>query len=173
VVTTNAGRAIYIVYSLLTIPIITILVSLMSDTLLSSLQRKAENLGVRSNEDQRYNARDAKCREKSPRWRRYTRKLFRGKLHIIKEEPEFPPPPPPPDDLGVDDVEAQIAKTKSRDEVLEDEVVGEVEHLERRVSEEVDDQLGIDPRESSVIERDIRRGTKTWSNIDGDGRMRG
>jgi hypothetical protein len=156
VVTTNAGRAIYIVYSLLTIPIITILVSLMSDTLLSSLQKKAEHLGVRSNEDQRYNARDAKCREKGPRWKRYTRKLFRGKLHIIKEEGESPPPPP--EDLGVEDLEAQIKKTTSGDEVLEDEVVGEVEHLERGGSEEVDSELGIGPREASVIERDIRRG---------------
>jgi hypothetical protein len=161
---------VYVVYSLLTIPIITILVSLMSDTLLSSIQRKAENLGVRSNEDQRYNARDAKCREKGPRWRRYTRKLFRGKLHIIKEEPESLPPPP--DDLGVDDVEAQIGKSKSGDDMMEDEVVGELEHLERRVSEEVDDQMGINPREASVMEQDIRRGVPGDEDVEQHPRRR-
>ena len=142
----------------------------MSDTLLSSLQKKAENLGVRSNEDQRYNARDAKCREKPPRWRRYTRKLLRGKLHIIKEELESPHAPP--EELGVEDVEAQIKKTQSGDERLEDEVVGEVEHLERRVEEEVDHELGIDPREAAVIEREIQRGDVAVEDLEQQPRRR-
>lgn len=45
--TTNLGRAIYIVYSMLTIPIMTILVSLMSDAILSKFQKAAERFGVR------------------------------------------------------------------------------------------------------------------------------
>lgn len=146
--TTNAGRAIYIVYSLLTIPIITILVSLMSDTILSSFQKRAETIGIRANEDQRFREQDKACRKKGPRWKYYTRKLFRRKSKIIKEDVTQA--------AAAKDLEAQIKKPPE-DEALKDEVEGEVENLERRVTAEVDSAMGIDKDESSMIEREIMR----------------
>jgi len=150
VVTTNAGRAVYIVYSLMTIPIITILVSLLSDGLLSALQKKAEFIGVRGKEDERLVEKDKIRREKGPRWRRYTPKFFRRKLKIIKEEEAATQGEP-------EDLESQAPEVPE-DEVLKDEVEGEVENLERKVTREVDTEMGIGDNEALMIEEEITSG---------------
>jgi len=147
VVTTNAGRAVYIVYSLMTIPIITILVSLLSEGLLSTLQKKAELIGVRVKEDERDVKQDKIRREKGPRWRRYTRKLFPRKLNVVKKEEAVT-------EGEVEDLESQAPEVPE-DEVLKDEIEGEVENLEQKVTRKVDTEMGINDTEASMIEEEI------------------
>jgi len=143
----------------MTIPIITILVSLLSDGLLSTLQKKAELIGVRVKEAESVVKEDKISREKGPRWRRYTRKLFRRKLNVIKEEE-------PVTERELEDLESQAPEVPE-DEVLKDEVEGEVENLEQKVARRVDTEMGIGDTEASMIEKEIVSG-----DIDADQRPR-
>jgi hypothetical protein len=147
VVTSNAGRAIYVVYSLLTIPIMTILISLMSDTFLSKFQKSAEQFGMKGGEDERY-SRMKKLREQmGPRWKYYTKKMFRRKV----EKPTFAAT------TRVDkDVEQGRVPDRSEDDVLREEIMEEVEEIRRSVDDEVDAEMGIGggrPLHKSITDR--------------------
>lgn len=138
-VTSNAGRAIYVVYSLLTIPIMTILISLMSDTFLFKFQENAEKFGVKGGEDERYSRmkKMKKLREQmGPRWKYYSRKMMGQKV----EKPTFPDTA-----SAVDrDVErGRVERDDSMDDYLREEVMEEVEEIRESVDEEVDAELGI------------------------------
>ena len=113
-VTTNIGRALYIVYSLLTIPIITILVSLMSDSLLSKFQKSAERWGVKRSEP-----------KKKKSWRSYFR--FKRK----KRKP------------GVsEDIDVEMGPPVDDHEILREEILEEMESLEDEAENEVERELG-------------------------------
>lgn len=78
VVTSNAARVVYIVYSMFTIPIMTILISLMSDTLLSRLIKRTERFGVKGGENQTFI--EGQNQRKYSAFRRLTRRPFRQKV---------------------------------------------------------------------------------------------
>jgi hypothetical protein len=140
VVTTNAGRAVYVVYSLFTIPIITIFISLMSDAFLSKFQKAAERFGIKGGEDEQFLEGQNECQRKGPRWGFYSRKLFRRKAkkpHVEK------------------DVEQNTDVSNLGDEVLRDEILDEVASIQESVNEDVDLTLGVDKREGKVPESEI------------------
>jgi hypothetical protein len=114
VVTTNVGRAIYIVYSLFTIPIMTILVSLMSDSVLSKFQKSAERFGIKG-EDQRTKEHELK-----------RRKFRRARK-------------PPSGDVET----GRIPTASTGDEILREEILDELESLEQHVENQVDTDLGL------------------------------
>lgn len=144
-VTSNVGRAIYVVYSLLTIPIMTILISLMSDTFLSKLQEHAEKFGIRGSEDERY-SRTKKMKELreqlGPRCNYYTRKILGRKV----EKPTFLDVSPAVDkdkDKDKDIERGRVQHDDSADDFLRHEVMEEVEEIRRSADEEVDVEMGI------------------------------
>jgi hypothetical protein len=135
-VTTNPGRVIYIIYSLFTIPIITILVSLLSDSLLSRFQHAAEYLGVRT-EDQRDvdNARHG--------LKAYF--TFRRKKEAQSPSQE-------------QDLEMGRPRLPSvGDEILEEEVIDEMEKIEERADELADEQMSKAGRTRSRERGAVRR----------------
>jgi hypothetical protein len=138
VVTTNAGRAIYIVYSLFTIPIITIMISLLSDTFLAQFRKGAEQWGIKGNEDQRFLEGQHLCEERTPRWKKVTRKLFRPRVQ--KSRSEILEEQPTPMET---DIEQGLDVSKVDDDILREEVLEEVKSIQESVAETVDSQLGI------------------------------
>ena len=138
-VTTNAARAVYIVYSLMTIPIMTILISLMSDAFLSRFQKSAEKFGVRGGEDQRYIAHRDECRRNGPRWRYYTRKVFHRRSRPAESE------------NAEIDVEQGPDMSNMEDELLRETVMEEMESI--RQSVDVEDESLTDRAKSSVAIR--------------------
>ena len=146
-VTTNAGRAVYIVYSLLTIPIMTILISMMSDTFLAKFQKGAEKLGIRGGEDQRFNEHQEPCQEVQEKRSRSLRKLFRRRVRKPLRGGNIETPPPAEVEKDVD-VERDVEKGEQEipsvgDDILREEILEEVESIEQSVNESVDSQLGI------------------------------
>ena len=132
VVTTNAGRAVYIVYSLFTIPIMTILISFMSDAFLSKFQKRAERFGLKGGEDQRYSERARKGKV----WESGVKKLFRRwrRRKSTEEDNDLESGRSPP----------------TGDEVLRNEILDEVRSIQENVDEEVPEPENGDENKSSL-----------------------
>ena len=162
--TTNVGRAIYIVYSLFTIPIMTILISLLSDSFFSKFQKAAENIGVKSVEDQHHlPARDLHPQVGPPKWKICFRKVF----HRRPRE-SYPPTPQAEPERDVERNEIPVVN----DDFLREEVLAEVESIKESVDKEVDKELGINEPKSRSMDRarekEVRRRKKAKTE-EGDG----
>jgi hypothetical protein len=105
----------------MTIPIMTILVSLMSDSLLSKFQKSAERFGVKGGEDKRYQKQKPESKKEAPRWRDRFR-IFHRKKTKRKPSEDLEKGPPP------------LVGT-SNDEILEEEILEEVQDIERHAEE--------------------------------------
>ena len=128
-VTTDAGRAIYIVYSLFAIPIMTILISLMSDTFLSTFQKKAEKFGVRVEEDQRY----SEFVNQGRKGKGWIKRLFRGLRRPTVEAGHL-----------------ESGRTVPvEDEILEEEVLDEVRSIQESVNERIHETEGEEEKLAS------------------------
>ena len=136
-VTTNVGRAIYIVYSLFTIPIMTILISLMSDTFLSKFQKKAERFGTRGGEDARY----SDLVKKGRRWERRIRRLFHRRSKPIAEEDK--------------DLESGQSPTNTGDDILREEILDEVQSIEETVDERIDESE-VEDQKLAPVKEDVK-----------------
>lgn len=169
----NAGRAIFIVYSLFTIPIITILISLMSDTFLAKFQKSAEKFGVKGGEDERYLGMQKRNRARGSRWKFITSKLFRKTSHPTDA-------PTRVDEGGSEDVERQDDAELGVDDYLTEEVMDEVRDIRRSVDQEVDAKLEKTRSSVSARSSEVEVGTsgrdggtrrRTWRDIvdDADG----
>ena len=157
--TSNAGRAIYIVYSLLTIPIMTILVSLMSDSVLSKFQRSAENFGMRGGEDKKYQKKK-ELKKEPPKWK------DRLKIFHLKKEPGK---------SKVKDLEngGPPLVDSMNDEILRDRIMEEVEEIERKAGEGVDMGIGDEKEGSGVLSPEAASSTsgtrkRTLRNMAGE-----
>jgi hypothetical protein len=149
VVTSNAGRAVYVVYSLFAIPIITILISLMADTFFSKFQKGAEMFGVKGGEDQRFLDGQAECQEKGPRWKHYTRKVFRRRARKPRVER---------------DVERTGDVPNLDDDILREEILDEVTSIEESVNEGVDLALGIEKPKTKKLEGETSNGERAGNS---------
>jgi hypothetical protein len=105
----------------------TILISLMSDTFFSRLQKRAERFGVKGGEDQRYIEERNFAHEHPTRWKKFTKKIFRRKPKKRHEEK---------------DVEQAQDGQNTGDEILREEVLEEVQSMQRAVDEEVGARIG-------------------------------
>lgn len=139
--TSNAGRAIYIVYSLLTIPIMTILVSLMSDSVLSKFQQSAERFGVRGGEDKRYQKKKEERKKEPPKWKDRL-KIFHLKKATGKSKVK-----------DLENGEPPLVGGMS-DEILRDRIMEEVEEIEREADEGVDMGVENEKESSGVVSLD-------------------
>jgi hypothetical protein len=147
----------------------TILISLMSDTFLSKFQKSAEQFGMKGGEDERY-SRMKKLREQmGPRWKYYTRKMFRRKV----EKPTIPATPRVDKDVE----QGQVPNDRSEDDFLREDIMEEVEEIRRSVDDQVDAEMGIGSgrplHRSSIGRKDgeprRRRPTRFEDDEDGDG----
>lgn len=171
----NAGRAIYIVYSLLTIPIMTILISLMSDTFLAKFQKSAEKFGVKGGEDERYRRSVARAKAHASKVKSFTRKLFTRKKSTStstvdqEQKPstssESPSLQPAREENLENGFERDLEKGKGKeeeeciaDQALEEEVLSEVESIRRSVDKEVDQEMKLDKtssRRMTQVEKEL------------------
>lgn len=145
VVTTNAGRAVYIVYSLFTIPIMTILISLMSDTFLSRFQKRAERFGLKGGEDQRYSDLLKKGR------------MFEGRIkRLFRRQPRTPTE-------EAKDLESGQAQTSTGEEILRNEILDEVEAIEETAEEEIPE---MDEKLPSIVSKEVDEETVEGESSD-------
>ena len=109
VVTSNGGRVVYIVYSLFTIPIMTILISLMSDIFLSKFIKYSERFGVKGGDEQIFL--NGQSRERAPKQTQSTRRSFqrKGKKHRSEK-----------------DIERSVDVSSVEDEAPQEEILKEV-----------------------------------------------
>jgi hypothetical protein len=99
----------------------------MSDTFFSKLQKKAEQFGVRE-QDENYMETVAQREEKRHRWKFLSRKFSRRKAKKPRIET---------------DVERGDVVPNTNDEILREEVLEEVKSIQEEVNAEVDSELGI------------------------------
>ena len=125
-VTKNLGKAIYIVYSLFTIPIMTILISLASDTFFSRFQRSAERLGTREEEDHRFQKMQQMARRRAIIVRNYIRNLLcRPSKSHGKDVEKFRTTSAP-------------AGMNVQDEIIRDDIMEEIESMEQVADKEME-----------------------------------
>ena len=143
VVTSNAGRAVYVVYSLFTIPIMTILISLMSDTFLSKFQKAAEMFGVKGEKINDFST-DKMSVKKKDHDGNIIPESFSGR-RARKPQVEK-------------DVERNGDVPNLDDDILREEILDEVTSIQESVNEGVDLALGIENPKTKMLEREISNG---------------
>lgn len=124
----------------------TILISLLSDNFFSKFQKTAEKFGVKGIEDKQYLfMRNLRKRMPTPKWKVAFRKVFRRKPKPIK---------PPKESLQADIERYPVPVVE--DEILREEVLEEVESLRQSVSEQVDEELGINKATSHQADIELQ-----------------
>ena len=121
----------------------TVLISLLSDTFLSKFQKATERFGVRGGEDQQFLEGQNHHQEKGPRWKFYTRKLFRPRVKKPQVEK---------------DVERNGDVPNLEDDILREEILDEVASIQQSVNKKVDLTLGIDKTKVKMAEQERSNG---------------